>query len=264
VTRVPAGPYVLAGGGPAEAERLELVQRYHDPLTIAGMEAVGVGPGWRAWEVGVGAGSIARWLSDRVGPGGELVATDLDPAHLAALRLPNVRTLVHDVMRDPPPAGGLDLVHARLVLLHLPRRGEAVARMAAALRPGGVVMAGEIDFGGHAPARPRPEWDRAWAGFVAAVTDAGWDHEVGHRLPALLEEAGLADVEARSYGGHVRGGSVRCRLQRLLFARLRDRMVATGACAPEDVDAVDRLLLDPAEGFRAPVAWTAWGRRPGP
>jgi SAM-dependent methyltransferase len=261
------GSYVLAGrdraGRRAERERLELVQRYHDPLSVAALEAAGVAPGWRVWEVGAGAGSMTRWLAGRVGPGGEVVATDLDPSAVAALALPNVRALRHDVLADPPPADGLDLVHVRLVLLHLPRRGEAVARMADALAPGGVLVAGEIDFDGHAPVAPAPAWDRVWEAFIEAVTRAGWDPWIGGRLPALLEGAGLEAVEGRAVGGYVRGGSLRCRLQRLTFERLRREMAATGLCADADLDAVGRLLLDPAVAFRAPTAWTVSGRRPG-
>ncbi|HEY0530993.1 MAG TPA: class I SAM-dependent methyltransferase [Actinoplanes sp.] len=44
----------------------------------------------------------------------------------------------HDVAADPPPEPGtFDLVHARLVLVHVPDRARALATMAAALRPGG-------------------------------------------------------------------------------------------------------------------------------
>jgi SAM-dependent methyltransferase len=261
------GAYVLAGddraGREAERERLELVQRYHDPLSVAALEAAGVDAGWRVWEVGAGAGSIARWLAERVGDGGEVVATDLDPSAVAALGLPHVRALRHDVLADPPPAEGLDLVHVRLVLLHLPRRAEAVARMAAALRPGGVLVAGEIDFAGHAPVTPSAAWERVWRAFAETVSAAGWDPEVGGRLPALLEAAGLDGVEGRALGGYVRGGSLRCRLQRLTFERLRGAMTADGRCAGADLDEVGRLLLDPAAAFRAPTAWTVWGRRPG-
>ena len=33
-------------------------------------------PGWRCLEVGAGGGSIARWLGQRVGPTGRVIATD--------------------------------------------------------------------------------------------------------------------------------------------------------------------------------------------
>ena len=53
----------------------------------------------------------------------------------------------HDIVADPVP-GTFDLVHARLVLVHVPDRGRALATMAAALRDAHVaaVGAGELDL----------------------------------------------------------------------------------------------------------------------
>ncbi len=259
--------YVLAGGNDRErreeSERIALVERYHDPLTAAALAAVGVVPGSRAWEVGAGGGSIARRLSQLVGPAGSVLATDLDPAPVAALGIPNVRVLRHDLLADPAPAEDLDLVHSRLVLLHLPRRREAVGRMAAALRPGGALVLGDVNFADHAPlAPPEPSWTRTWDGFWDAATRAGWDLEIGRRLPEMLEEAGLERVESLRMGGDVAGGSLRCRLQRATLERLRPAMLATGRCDAADLDAVAAMLLDPARAFRAPEIWAAWGRRP--
>lgn len=259
-------PYVLAGGNDRERreerERIALVERYHDPLTAAALAAVGVVPGWRAWEVGAGGGSVARLLSELVGPAGSVLATDLDPGPVSALGLPNVRSLRHDLLSGPSLADDLDLVHARLVLLHLPRRREAVARMAVALRPGGALLLGDVDFADHAPlGAPEPSWCRMWDGFQTAVTGAGWDLSVGRRLPEMLEEAGLEGVESLRMGGDVAGGSLRCRLQRATLQRLRPAILATGRCDAADLDAVGAMLLDPARAFRAPEIWAAWARR---
>jgi SAM-dependent methyltransferase len=260
-------PYVLAGGNDRErreeSERIALVERYHDPLTAAALAAVGVVPGWRAWEVGAGGGSVARTLSRLVGPGGSVVATDLDPGPVDALGLPNVRALRHDLLADPPPAEDLDLVHSRLVLLHLPLRREAVGRMAGALRPGGALLLGDVDFADHSPlGEPEPAWGRMWDGFREAAVGAGWDLEIGRSLPGMLEEAGLERVESLRMGGDVAGGSLRCRLQRATLERLRPVILATGRCDASDLDAAGAMLLDPARAFRAPEIWAAWGRRP--
>jgi SAM-dependent methyltransferase len=66
-----------------------------------------------------------------------VLATDIDvswtePAAGGALEVRR-----HDVIRDPPPAETFDLVHARLVLVHLKDRAAAMRVMIDALRPGG-------------------------------------------------------------------------------------------------------------------------------
>ncbi|MCW2990230.1 MAG: hypothetical protein JWM73_824, partial [Solirubrobacterales bacterium] len=67
--------YLLPSDDEVERRRLELLQRHHDPDSIAALERTGVGPGWRCLDVGAGAGSISRWL---LGREASVLATDLD------------------------------------------------------------------------------------------------------------------------------------------------------------------------------------------
>ena len=79
-------------------------------------------------------------------PGGHVLATDINLSWAAgAAGAPNVEVLEHDVAADPPPDGPFDLVHARLVLVHVPERDAALANMVAALRPGGVLLVEDAD-----------------------------------------------------------------------------------------------------------------------
>ena len=85
--------YILdqQGAEQAERERLALVERYHDPISVAALERLGVDAGWRCLDVGAGAGSIARWLAERVLPAGEVLATDLDTRLLEPLTASGVQ-----------------------------------------------------------------------------------------------------------------------------------------------------------------------------
>ena len=65
--------------------RLVALEEGYDPATVARLENLGVGRGWSCLEVGAGAGSITRWLSRRVGTGGQVMAADLDKSFLGAL-----------------------------------------------------------------------------------------------------------------------------------------------------------------------------------
>ena len=72
------GKYVLDHHLEGEAARLALMSRLLDPMHRRHLESLGIGEGTRALEVGCGNGSISAWLAERVGPGGHVVAVDLD------------------------------------------------------------------------------------------------------------------------------------------------------------------------------------------
>ena len=128
-----------------ELSRLQSLERWLDPITTSRLAQLGVGDGWTCLEVGAGAGSIVRWLSDRVGPGGRVVAADIDPKFLVDLPS-NVEVWRHDVDREAFDAGWCDLVYARSVLVHLTDPRTALARMMEALAPGGLLVLQENDL----------------------------------------------------------------------------------------------------------------------
>src|SRR5512140_775051 len=94
-------PYVLADS-PYELEirRLRGLERELGPTTTRHLAELGVAAGWRCLEVGAGAGGVARWLVDRVGPEGRVVATDIDPRFLDAERHPGLEIRRHDITAD--------------------------------------------------------------------------------------------------------------------------------------------------------------------
>lgn len=94
-------------------------------------------PGKRCLEVAAGAGSVAVWLAEQVGPDGRVLATDLKPERIPSR--PGLEIRQHDIVNGPA-LGEFDLVHARLLLNHLPARRQALHRMVESLRPGGVLL----------------------------------------------------------------------------------------------------------------------------
>jgi precorrin-6B methylase 2 len=42
------------------------------------LSALGLGAGWRCWEIGAGGGSIVRWMAAEVGESGSVLGTDLN------------------------------------------------------------------------------------------------------------------------------------------------------------------------------------------
>jgi SAM-dependent methyltransferase len=180
--------YVLAGVDPATEEgRLALLEQRFDAGTIRRLTRLGVASGWRCLEVGAGHGSIARWLSREVGPAGSVVAADIDTRLLTGLP-ENVDVREMDIS-DLDLEQDFDLVHCRAVLMHLPDPADALARIVAALRPGGVLLAEEGDFGllhfgGHPNSLAQ---NAAHQQILDAMREARMmDGYLGRRLPEML------------------------------------------------------------------------------
>src|SRR5215470_5263790 len=160
--------YVLDNAWEQAQRRLSLLHAVHDPATIARLERTGVGPGWRVFVPGAGAGSIARWLAARVQPGGRVLATDIDPRFLEADAADGLEVRRHDIVRDPPPDEAFDLVAVRLLLIHLPERERVLERLASLLAPGGHVLAEEYDLS-FATLAPDPEWSASAAAAISVL-----------------------------------------------------------------------------------------------
>jgi SAM-dependent methyltransferase len=253
-----------------EHDRLRALEDLFDPATTRHLADLGLAKGRRCLEVGAGAGSIARWLARRVGPGGQVLATDLDPRFLAGQHPANLQVRRHDILTDPLPDGWFDLAHARAVLEHLPERERVLARMVAAVRPGGWVVVEDLEFGGGMqPALARyadpPEHaalvERVGRGMQALFAAAGADPGFAARLPRVLRQAGLEQV-----GGAVHAppleGSVQGDFVHLTLQSLRARLVSTGLLADQDVQRVLELTATPSFRHLPFVAVSAWGRRP--
>jgi tRNA A58 N-methylase Trm61 len=83
-----------------ELERLGLQAGVIDPVTIRHLETIGVSDGWKCLEVGAGTGSIAQWLSTKVGTAGKVVATDINTGFLSRIAAPNIEIRRHDILKD--------------------------------------------------------------------------------------------------------------------------------------------------------------------
>lgn len=181
--------YLLDNGQSEAAERFDAFATLFDPTTFRHLEALGVGPGWRCWEVGAGGTSVASWLAKRVGPTGRVLATDIDTSRVAPAGRPPVEVRVHDVGAEEPPGEGFDLVHARLVLVHVPDRDRALRSMIKALRPGGRLLVEDADPALQpllCPDEHGPEQalaNRLRHGFRQLLSGRGADLSYGRRLP---------------------------------------------------------------------------------
>ncbi|MGZ6838575.1 MAG: methyltransferase domain-containing protein [Blastococcus sp.] len=238
-----------------------------DASTFRHLAAVGPAPGWRVWEVGAGGRSVPDWLARQVGPGGEVVATDLDTAWLSgAGSPPGLTVLRHDVGLDPPPDGPFDLIHARLVLVHVPQRARALEAMASVLRPGGWLVVEDADPALQPLLCPEDDGpaqqlaNRLKLAFRELMAERGADLAFGRTLPRRLRQAGLVDVAADAYFPLT--GPACTELERSTIEQIRGRLEDAGLATAAEIDRhlahLSAGLLDLAT---SPMV-TAWGRRP--
>jgi SAM-dependent methyltransferase len=112
---------------------------YHVAMSLAlGVEALIERAA--CWKPDTSRRSITRWLCARVGPGGRVLATDLDTRFVEELDHKNLDVCRMDLRTDELPADAFDLVHARLVLMHIPQREQILDALLATLRPGGWLL----------------------------------------------------------------------------------------------------------------------------
>ncbi|GAA0590372.1 methyltransferase domain-containing protein [Kutzneria viridogrisea] len=232
-----------------------------DAHTTSALAGTGVGQGWRCWDIGAGGGSISRWLAAR---GAEVLATDIKPQHVTG----DFEIRQHNVREDPVPVAEFDLIHARLVLMHLPERETVLRKLAGALKPGGTLVLGEFlcpsdDLVRQAPDERSARLVRKFnAAMRVLVTAAGCDWSWAARVPEAMREAGLERVEVSEYREDAAGGSPAMLLNFTNSHQLGDQLVAVGEITQDELTALRPLLLDPRLVARSYLLLTTVGRRP--
>lgn len=269
--------YVWDNSSTEASSRLEALSALYDPRTIKHMEGLGIGPGWSCLEVGGGSGSIARWLSNMVGQTGRVLVTDINIRFLGDLRdLPNVEVVEHDIGKDELPKDKYDLVHARLVLLHVPQREQALAKMITSTKSGGWAMIEDFDNGigreatGHDyhPTRgiPPSMSTRAFEKLIRArekvMQSHGADQTYARRLYHLFRSHGLRDVEMEAFAATRSGGSKGSMLEKANTLQSKDEMLATGILTDSEFEEALGLMDDPEWARFAPHMISVWGRKP--
>ena len=246
------------------AARFAALSALFDRETSRQLEDRGVGPGWHCLEVGGGGGSVATWLSERVGATGRVLVTDIDTRFLETIRLPNLEVRRHDITHDPLPEGTFDLVHSRMVLIHLPERDEVLRRMAGALKPGGWLVCEEFDSLSALPDSAVSPGEILLKTHVA-MGRLSVDHRVDRRYGRLLHgrfrALGLISLGAEARMSIVQCGSPGATLLRASYECRRTAMIDAGYLTEREFDQDMARLDDTDFMMPSPIMWTAWGRR---
>jgi SAM-dependent methyltransferase len=256
--------YMLANKGKEASIRFSALAAIYDPRTIRHLETLGVACGWRCWEVGAGSGTIAKWLADRVGPTGHVLVTDVDTRFLEALRGPTLDVRAHDIGSDPLPDAEFDLIHTRLVLMHVRERDTALARMVSSLKVGGWLLVEEYD---SCSISPDPTFSsgevllQTHVAMLRLLEDGGVNRRYGRLLSALLRKKGLSSVGASAQLFMWQSGSPGIAMMRANFEQLRDALIEANYITQQQFDEDLARLSDPSFMMPSSILWSAWGRR---
>lgn len=175
-------------------------ENFNRPL----LDAAGVGPNSKVLDVAAGAGEPALSAAKRVGPAGQVVASDLSAAMLAgairrarAQNQPNVSFVTADMIALPFGDATFDAVTCRFGLMFVPDVVSALGQIRRLLRSGG--RAAFLVWG--------PMADNTLSAAIMAALDevmgpAAGDHErlpfrlaVPGMLARLLQKAGFSRTE---------------------------------------------------------------------
>jgi SAM-dependent methyltransferase len=251
------------GFGDDEIARLELQGKVMARPTRMIFTEAGIRPGMWVLDLGCGAGDATFVAAELVGPGGSVVGVDHSPDALAQARyravqrgLAQVQFIEGDI-HDPAPGGPFDVIVERSALYRVRDPAVVLRRQATVLRPGGLVVAVEID-GTTTRWLPESALGNQWFCWGAeASARAGIALTFGQRLWAVAEEAGLRPQGMIGVQSHFGPGD-EDGLAYLVQTRrvMEPLLVGTGVATAEEigVETFEQRLRDEWERTRVVIA----------
>ncbi|MGC2401436.1 MAG: class I SAM-dependent methyltransferase [Acidobacteriaceae bacterium] len=254
--------YILGNALTAEYERLDLMSILLDPGTRAVLLRLGVSKGWRCLELGGGNGSVTEWLCEQAGSSGSVTSIDINPKLIRLVPAQNLTVLEVDVRTSDLPNEPFDLVMCRAMLHQIAEYAPmTLAKMAAAVKPGGWLYVCEPDF--HLVQTCDPEvWAKVWNGILAWGLSEGVDWNIGRRLPSLVSSLGLGHPEAGTEAPNIRGTSRGAVYFQLFLDIVRERVIGSGLVTAEAFAAAYALLDDPDYWTQCWMLTGVWVRKP--
>jgi 2-polyprenyl-3-methyl-5-hydroxy-6-metoxy-1,4-benzoquinol methylase len=251
--------YVFDNAWQHARQRLALLEQCLDPATFRRIKSLGLGNGWHCLEVGAGGGSVARWLCTEAGAAGHVVAADIDTRFLDHVHEANLEIVNLDLTTDSLPHDTFDLVHTRMVLMHIPSRAEILARLVSALKPGGWLLVEEQDIY-PVLATASGRYREVWNAFSQCMAATGVAREWARDLPQLLDKLGFHEVQAEADTPMFPGASPMAGFWSLTWKQVRAQIEAT-LSDRGILDETLNMLADPKMWFTGPALIAAWGRR---
>lgn len=257
-----------------EYQRLRTQAQLWEGATERILDRVSLPPGARCLDAGCGPGETMRQLAQRVGAHGRVLGIDVD-ATLGGLALDRLHAdghhqctfLAHDLVEGGPvPEGPFDLVYARLLLLHLPRRVEVLARLWDAVAPGGHLVIQDYDMSPVGAIPRLPSADRVGELLLRSFEAAGCETRVGALLPRLFVEAGVGGPDGTDVTGRLERLADASRMLEAVLRSLLPLAVSRGITTDDEAETLLAQLrrdaeTDPERPLLWPLLMGAWRRK---
>lgn len=257
-----------------EVDRPGLVARACEPLTRTLFAQAGLQPGMRVLDVCSSLGDVAFLARDFVGQDGHVTGFDSSSATVACA---NERAAFRGFKNvDFVEAGfgelsfgqDFDAIVGRLVLMYRPDPIADLRSLIRYLRPGGLVIFQELDMLPGRTVPPAPVVDEVRAWLLGTFARAGMELEMGPKLHAAFEAAGLNPPEMRVDGFIGGAGSIAPALVADVARTLMPQAEALGAVTPRQlqIDTLEeRMRADLASNcavMSTPLVIGAWATLP--
>ena len=251
-----------------EIERLRVQSAAMAPDTRIMLGLIGVQAGWSCLDVGCGPFGIAGLLSRMVGPTGRVLGLDVNAAFLEHARADapgNVEFRQGDAYQTDLPSGSFDLVHLRFVASTAGAPERLLREALRLARPGGTIALQEPDGASLNCYPPHAAWERLKAALLGAFAGVGADLRLARRLYALARQAGLDDVQYRTFILGVRSVDPMVDYLPSTVESLRATVIRLGLLSEAELPQVlaecRNHLRQPDTSFTMYTVAQVWGRK---
>lgn len=235
----------------SELSRLQVLEKVGDPASRRRILATGITTGWQCLEIGAGAGSMMRWMAEIVGTAGKVTAVDLDTRFIKDNDLSNVEVIEADINQVTLP-GLFDLIHIRHVLIHLKDRA-ILTKLLKLLKPQGWLVIEEPDFSAtrfiSGTTLQQQSVEKVHQAICQMFSNQGKDYALGIKLPSILQQLDLQQIQVENDVPIAAGNSDIARLMKLSAQQLAEKYIATGKATLTDIQIYCQFAEDE----------TAWG-----
>jgi len=261
--------YAICGGKEGK-ERLDLLARVTLPTTTQLLDRVGLIRGMKCLDTGCGGGHVAIFMAGIVGPEGFVIGTDMDREILELAREDAEAAKVTNVTFQQLDACAsswhdeFNVTYARFLLSHLKEPEKCLAAMREACLPGGTIVIEDTDFAGSFCYPICAAYERYKELYQEAVQRGGGDPNIGQKLPGMLRQAGIQEIELNVIQpAHIHGeGKL---MAPFTMSRISDALIAEGLYTESEVQQIltelNQIAADSETLISLPRIFQVWGKR---